>query len=92
MNVLIGHAHPKPKSFSAAMCNAAVEQLRLQGHQLLVSDLYAGGFNPVASAADFAEPKDSGYLSYALEQRHAQKSGALAPDIEAELAKLLWCA
>jgi NAD(P)H dehydrogenase (quinone) len=90
MNVLIVHAHPEPKSFSAAMCNAAREQLGEQGHQVQVSDLYASGFNPIASEADFAQRQDPAYLNYALEQRHAQKAGGLAPDIESELAKLLW--
>lgn len=91
MNVFIVHAHPEPQSFSAAMCLAATEQLRLQGHEVRVSDLYVAGFNPVASAADFGTRRNPDYLNYALEQRHAQEAGTLAHDIQAELAKLLWC-
>lgn len=91
MNVFIVHAHPEPQSFSAAMCLAATEQLRQLGHEVRVSDLYVAGFNPVASAADFGTRKNPDYLNYALEQRHAQEAGTLAPDIQAELAKLLWC-
>lgn len=90
MNVLIVHAHPEPQSFSAAMCLAATEELRLQGHEVRVSDLYACGFNPVASRADFLRRHEPGYLNYALEQRHGQDTGTLAPDIRSELAKLLW--
>lgn len=91
MNVLIVHAHPEPQSFCAALCRAATEQLRAQGHEVRVSDLYALNFNPVASAADFAERREPKYLTYALEQRHAQQMDALAPDIQDQLAKLLWC-
>jgi len=49
------------------------------------------GFNPVAGAADFSHRQNPDYLNYALEQRHAQAAGTLAADIQAELAKLLWC-
>jgi len=91
VNVFIVHAHPEPQSFSAAMCLTATEQLRQLGHEVRVSDLYVAGFNPVASAADFGTRKNPDYLNYALEQRHAQEAGTLAPDIQAELAKLLWC-
>lgn len=91
MNVFIVHAHPEPQSFSASMCQVATEQLRAQGHEIRVSDLYVMGFNPVAGAADFGQRKNPDYLNYALEQRHAQESGTLAVDIQAELAKLLWC-
>ncbi len=91
MNVLIVHAHPEPHSFSAAMCTTATDHLRAQGHQVRVSDLYASGFNPVASAADFGQRQNPDYLVYALEQRHAHTNGTLAPDVRSELAKLLWC-
>jgi NAD(P)H dehydrogenase (quinone) len=56
-----------------------------------LSDLYAMGFDPVAKAADFARRRDPDYLSYALEQRHNEAAGGLAPDIRAELDRLLWC-
>ncbi|WP_018230543.1 NAD(P)H-dependent oxidoreductase [Methyloversatilis universalis] len=91
MKVLIVHAHPEPQSFSAAMCRTAVGTLAAQGHTVTVSDLYAQRFNPVASAADFAERRNPDYLNYALEQRHAQEGGTLAPDIRAEVDKVLAC-
>lgn len=88
MNVLIVHAHPEPASFSTALCTTAEQVLREQGHQVTVSDLYAMNFNPVASAADFAAREQPEYLVYALEQRHGVKNGTLAPDIQAEIAKV----
>ena len=52
-NVLIVYAHPEPKSFNGALKDAAVETLKAQGHDVMVSDLYAVGFDPVASKASF---------------------------------------
>ncbi|WP_374336502.1 NAD(P)H-dependent oxidoreductase [Methyloversatilis sp.] len=91
MNVLIVHAHPEAQSFSSAMCRSAADTLCAQGHTVTVSDLYAQGFNPVAGAADFTGRSNPDYLNYALEQRHAQERGMLAPDIRAEVDKVLAC-
>lgn len=91
MKVLIVHAHPEPRSFSAALRETAEATLRGAGHAVQVSDLYAMRFNPVASADDFLARQDPDYCVYALEQRHAVGKGLLQPDIQAELDKLLWC-
>jgi NAD(P)H dehydrogenase (quinone) len=91
MKILVVHAHPEPKSFNTAMCHAAVEELTLLGHSVQVSDLYAMEFNAVASRHDFHARAGADYCVYALEQRHAVQHGTLAPDIQAELDKLLWC-
>lgn len=90
MNVLIVFAHNEPRSFNAAMKDLSVSTLEAAGHAVQVSDLYAMGFNPVASAADFSERADPDYLVYALEQRHAYGKGTLAPDIAAEVDKVKW--
>lgn len=90
MNVLIVHAHPEPQSFTAALRDQAVETFTAQGHQVQVSDLYAMGWNPVASAEDFGTRENPDYLVYALEQRLGVKSSSIAADIQAELDKLLW--
>lgn len=89
MNVFIVHAHPEPHSFTAAMKNAAADHFRAQGHQVVISDLYAMQWNPVASAADFGTRGNADYLNYALEQRANSDANTLAPDIEAELDKLM---
>lgn len=91
MNIFIVHAHPEPQSFSAAMKATAVDEFEHLGHSVVVSDLYAMQFNPVASTADFTKRADSTYCVYALEQRHGVKAGTLAADIKSELDKLLWC-
>lgn len=88
MNVLIVHAHPEPQSFTTALKNLAVEQLTQAGHQVVVSDLYAMNFNPVASAADFTARKNPDYLVYALEQRINYENQTIAADITAEVEKV----
>jgi NAD(P)H dehydrogenase (quinone) len=91
VNVFIVHAHPEPRSFTAAMKGLAVETLRLSGHAVVVTDLYAMRFDPVASAADFPDRRKPDYLVYALEQRHAYETDSLPTDIAGEVAKVKAC-
>lgn len=89
MNVLIVYAHPEPKSFNGAMKDLAVEALTAAGHEVVVSDLYAMGWNPVTGAHDFTgERSDPTRISIAREQTHAMETGSIAPEIAAEQAKL----
>lgn len=90
MKVLIVFAHNEPHSFNAAMKDLSVDVLRAEGHEVVVSDLYAMRFNPVASADDFGARSNPDYLVYALEQRKGYESGTLAPDIAAEVEKVKW--
>jgi NAD(P)H dehydrogenase (quinone) len=48
-------------------------------------------FNPVATAADFSERRFPDMLQYDREQKYSHEHNAFAPDIQAELDKLLWC-
>jgi NAD(P)H dehydrogenase (quinone) len=91
MHVLIVYAHPEPQSFNRALLERSVEVLQAQGHTVTVSDLYAMGFNPVASAADFSSRRFPDALQYDREQKHAYERDAFAPDIKAEIDKLLAC-
>lgn len=89
MNVLIVYAHPEPKSFNGAMKDLAVETLRTSGHDVVVSDLYAMGFNPVTGLGDFeGDRADADFLSIPKEQTHAIEAGTLAADIVTEQEKL----
>ena len=91
MNVLIVHAHYEPNSFNSALKDQAIKTLQAAGHEIQVSDLYAMNWNPVASQADFAAPTNPDYCVYALEQRKGFEAGSIAPDIQAEIAKVDWC-
>lgn len=88
MNVLIVHAHPESKSFTAALKDTAQQVFEKQGHNVEISDLYAMNFNPIASQNDFSDLNQPEYLNYALEQRHAFKQNTLAPDIQNEIEKV----
>lgn len=83
MRYFILFGHPEPElSFNAAMRDHAVERLAAAGHETVVSDLYAMGFNPVASGEDFAVRRFPDRLHYDREQKFAAAQEALAPDIE----------
>src|SRR5690606_38356795 len=89
MQVLIVYAHPEPKSFNGAMKSLAVETLEALGHTVLVSDLYAQGFNPVAGPHDMiGAPADPEYFQLQREQTAACEPGRMASDIAAEMEKL----
>lgn len=85
---LLVHAHSESDSFVAAMRDTIAEQLAADGYAVTHSDLYAMGFNPVLSPADFSQRRSDEHLTYALEQRHGYETATLAPDIMAEIAKV----
>lgn len=91
MKVLIVYAHPEPRSFNGAMRDVAVDTLRGGGHEVIVSDLYAMGFNPVVGRGDFTRPANADVFRLAAEQRRAQDDGTYAKDIADEHEKLRWC-
>lgn len=89
MNVLIVHAHPEPQSFSGAMTRRAVETLTAGGHSVTVSDLYAIGFEPLVTRADFLAQKREEFFHVQSEQQHAHEEGGFAPDLKGEMDKLV---
>lgn len=89
MHIHLVHAHPEPKSFTAAMRDTIMETSVAEGHTVTLSDLYAMNFNPVLSADDFTERRDPDHLTYALEQRHNWQAGTLAPDIAEEISRVM---
>ena len=85
---LIVFAHPDPNSYTAALKDAAVKTLQAQGVEVMVSDLYAMGFQAEAGPADVTERMSDEHFNLALEQGNALAKGTLAPDIVAEQEKL----
>lgn len=53
MRVLLLHAHPDPDSFSGGLFRIAQEELAAAGHEVDAVDLYAEGFDPVLSRAEW---------------------------------------
>ncbi|MBF0362570.1 MAG: NAD(P)H-dependent oxidoreductase [Oligoflexia bacterium] len=52
MKTLIVYAHPNPKSFTAAIANTVAEQIKINGGEIKIKDLYRSGFNPIMSGSD----------------------------------------
>jgi NAD(P)H dehydrogenase (quinone) len=55
MKALVIYCHPNPKSFNAAVRDTVLEGLKQNGHETVLVDLYADGFNPVLSLTDREE-------------------------------------
>lgn len=54
MNHLIVYAHPNTKSFCHALTQQVAASYKMQGDEVVISDLYAMSFNPVLSDVDLA--------------------------------------
>jgi NAD(P)H dehydrogenase (quinone) len=91
MNVFIVHAHPEPQSFNGALTRHAQKVLTDKGHQVVVSDLYAMGWDPVSDRRNFVSSKNPTYYKQQVEEVHARESGGFAKEIAAELDKLQRC-
>ena len=91
MNVFIVHAHPEPESFNGAMTRTAREALTGAGHEVVVSDLYQMGFDPVSDRRNFTTVRDPEYFRQQAEEAHAAAHNGFAGDIQQEMDKLFWC-
>ncbi|XP_030642692.1 NAD(P)H dehydrogenase [quinone] 1-like [Chanos chanos] len=88
-NVLIVFAHQSATSFCAAAKDVAVEVLKGQGCNVVVSDLYAMKFKAVANQEDIVgELKNPQNFRYAEEMMLAWQDGRLSPDIVEEQKKV----
>jgi NAD(P)H dehydrogenase (quinone) len=88
MNVLLVLAHPERRSFNGAMFDTALDTLGAAGHDVVTSDLYRMGFDPVSSRCNFASVKDADYLKLQIEEMHASEVDGFAVEVEAEIAKI----
>ncbi len=91
MRVFIVHAHPEQKSFNAALTRTAMEALEAAGHDVVLSDLYAMGFNPVSDRRNFTTVADPLYYRQQAEEAHAALHQGFAPELQDEMDKLFWC-
>lgn len=91
MRVLIVYAHHEPTSFNGAMTREAVDTLTEAGHEAIVSDLYAAGFDPVSDQRNFVNSADPDRLRQQTEEAHASEHRGFVPDLQAEMDKVAWC-
>lgn len=73
MRVLIVHAHAEPQSFNGALAHEATAALTGTGHEVVVSDLYAMGFDPVSDRRNFVTVKDPRFFKQQAEEAHASE-------------------
>src|SRR5882724_1820374 len=90
MNVLLVFAHPEPRSLNGALRDVAIQELKVQGHEVRVSDLYAGSWNSEVDRADFPSLPPDTRLMPAAASKQAFEADSLTPDVKAEIEKLLW--
>ncbi len=76
MKTLVIYCHPTPDSFACAVRDAALEALRIGGHEVRLTDLYAEGFDPVFSADDHL---------------HHLDDPSTKPEVAVHGANLRWC-
>lgn len=90
MKVLLVYAHPEPRSLNGALRNVAVEELKAQGHEVRVSDLYADGWKSQVDRADFPSLTQGERLVATAASKKDFEAGTLTEDVKAEIDKLLW--
>ena len=76
MRALVLFCHPSADSFTAAVRDVVVEQLRIAGAEIRISDLYARGFQPVLGSREL-----EGYLDWPSNEK------SVADDI----SDIRWC-
>ncbi len=74
MNHLVVLAHPREGSFTRDICDIYIRTVRALGHTVVLRDLYAMKFNPVASVEDL----------------NGNRTGKIPQDIKVEQDHLLW--
>ncbi len=90
MKILLVFAHPESRSLNGALRDVAVEELKLQGHEVRVSDLYSQRWKSEVDGADFPAVPPDARLRPAAASAEAFAAGALTEDVKAEQEKLLW--
>jgi NAD(P)H dehydrogenase (quinone) len=73
MKHLVVLAHPRGASFTRRVCDTYCDAVRAIGHEVVLRDLYAMGFDPVASA----------------DEAYTRPAAAPAPDVRVEMDHLL---
>src|SRR5271165_4059212 len=88
MHAHIVLAHPEPRSFNAHLATVARAALEAMGATASVSDLYQMGFDPCERPQHFTDRLAPERFDVQAEQRHACETGAIPPDVAAEIEHL----
>jgi NAD(P)H dehydrogenase (quinone) len=90
MKILFVFAHPEPRSLNGALRDVAFEELKAQGHQVRMSDLYADGWKSQVDRADFPLLAPEARLMPVVASKEAFEAKALTKDVTVEIENLLW--
>jgi NAD(P)H dehydrogenase (quinone) len=90
MKVLLVFAHPDTRSLNGALRDVAIDELKRQGHDVRVSDLYAARWKSEVDRADFPTLPAEARLRPAAASKDTFAANALTDDVKAEIEKLLW--
>ncbi|CCH59945.1 hypothetical protein TBLA_0C01300 [Henningerozyma blattae CBS 6284] len=90
MKVLIVYAHPEKQSLTHSLKEVAVQKLKEDGHEVIVSDLYAMKWQASIEPTDFLNHDEDTRLNVMLDSGIAYEAGALTEDVLAEQEKLRW--
>lgn len=81
-------AHPEAQSYNAHLADVARRTLSAEGWSVTTTDLYQSGFDACERAEHYANRAQPGRFDVQLEQRHASDTGAIPPEVAAEIAHL----
>lgn len=90
MKVFIVLAHPEPKSLTHSLNKVFIEELKKEGHEVKVSDLYEMKWNPVLDTYDAPVERPDGKFSIARDQKNAYENHVLPEDVQKEQDKVEW--
>src|SRR5258708_21403381 len=91
MRGLVVHDDRESRSVWSAIFRETVQTLTDLGHDVVTSNLYADGFDPVSDRRNFTSTDDATYLKQQREERHATEVNGFAPELEREIRKLESC-
>ncbi|MCY0986425.1 NAD(P)H-dependent oxidoreductase [Nannocystis sp. ILAH1] len=90
MKIFIVYAHPEPRSLNGSLRDRMVATLTAEGHEVIVSDLYAHGWKAALDGADFPAEAAGARLDVVAASHRAFAEGTQTADVAEEQRRLLW--
>lgn len=90
MKILIVSAHPDPASLTNSLRDVAADQLKSDGHDVRISDLYAMNWKSAHDRDDFTQIAADAPLRLPFASMNAMENRAFSADIIEEQDKALW--
>src|SRR5436853_7586214 len=85
MKVLLVFAAPERRSLNGTLRDVAIKELKSQGHEVRVSDLYVDSWKSEVDRADFPELSPDAGLVPVVASKQAYESNALTADVKTEI-------